>query len=187
MFIICEKEEYAMSEYYAVVLVNNKYCTRWNYQYDDDRDNFAIKDCCFYSEVTKSKLFGVIPLEEKVKASFAMPIFCKKTSEGYLKDIITGEIYVKEGSYSDELKAQMQLFIEYRYANKVSPTFVAHILKKYFNNEYLEENIKRYRSIINCIRIDNETLVYKNICKGKINQITNSECIDYIENFMKNI
>lgn len=116
-----------------------------------------------------------------------MPIICERLEDGSLKDIITGEIITSLGEYEDEERCLYQMFLTYNRLNELSISKVAEIIKKYFDGPYKQENIARYRQMMEDVRIESANMTYRRIGRKKEQQQKTEQDDEYVRRFINNL
>lgn len=116
-----------------------------------------------------------------------MPIICERLLNGEAKDIITGEIITSEGTYKDEERCSNQMFLTYRRIKELSISEVAEIIKKYFDGPYKQENIARYRQMMEDVRRESANCTYERVAKARQQNQETKQDEEYVRRFMNNL
>lgn len=173
-----------MEKYVNVYLSNNIHKSSGIY------DSSVFQDCVYVKKSEKRTdkvLFWSYNYDQEVKGLTDVPIICERLEDGSLKDIITGEIITSLGEYEDEERCLYQMFLTYNRLNELSISKVAEIIKKYFDGPYKQENIARYRQMMEDVRIESANMTYRRIGRKKEQQQKTEQDDEYVRRFINNL
>lgn len=173
-----------MAKYVKIDLSNNIHRSPNNY------DGSVFHDCVYVKKTEKRTdkvLFWSYDYDQEVKGLTDVPIICERLLNGEVKDIITGEIITSEGTYKDEERCSNQMFLTYRRIKELSISEVAEIIKKYFDGPYKQENIARYRQMMEDVRRESANRTYERVAKSKQQNQETKQDEEYVRRFMNNL
>lgn len=173
-----------MTKYVNIYLSNNIHKSPDNY------DSSVFHDCVYIKKTEKKTdkvLFWSYDYDQEVKGLTDVPIICERLSNSEVKDIITGEIITSLGEYEDEERCLYQMFLTYNRLNELSISKVAEIIKKYFDGPYKQENIARYRQMMEDVRIESANNTYSRIANARQQHQETEHDEEYVRRFINNL
>lgn len=174
-----------MTKYVNICLSNNIHGSTSN-----GHNSSVFHDCVYIKKSEKKTdkvLFWSYDYDQEVKGLTDVPIICERLSNSEVKDIITGEIITEERSYKDEERCSNQMFLTYRHLNELSVSEIAEIIKKYFDGPYKQENIARYRQMMEDVRRESANRTYERVAAARQQNQETKQDEEYVRRFMNNL
>lgn len=181
-----------MKEEYCIVCLNNNIHGGEEIEkfYNTNKSSSVFHDCARIKTTEKRSdrvLFWSYDYDQEVIDLVDVPIICKVVSVHKVRDVITDELITMGSMSYDEMCATQQFLTYDSIREKLSIQQVATMLKKYFDGPHKQENIARYRQMMEDVRKESANKVYENMAKQKQHQESVAQDEEYVKRFINNL
>ena len=181
-----------MKKEYCIVWLNNNIHGGEEIEksYNTNKSSSVFHNCVRIKTTEKRSdrvLFWSYDYDQEVIDLVDVPIICNVISVNEFRDVITNEL-ITMGSVSYEDMCATQHFLTCRSIDKhLSIPEVAAMLKKYFDGPHKQENIARYRQMMEDVRRESANKVYEKMAEQKQHQELVEQDEEYVKRFINNL
>lgn len=181
-----------MKEEYCIVRLTNNIHGGEEIEkfYNTNKSSSVFHDCVRIKTSEKRTdrvLFWKYDYDQEVIDLVDVPIICKVVSDHAVRDIITDELIARYSISYDEMCTTQQFLTYDSVSEELSIQQVATMLKKYFDGPHKQENIARYRQMMEDVRKESANKVYERMAEQKQHQKLVSQDEEYVKRFINNL